>query len=70
MGMLVGSCKRGIMTEMDVVPLIHILLVLLVIFMIIPNSRGIRAEIPQESTDPRPQTTPDVVVVQFWRMAP
>jgi len=35
MGMLVGG-KRGIVSDMNVVPLIDILLVLLVIFMIIP----------------------------------
>ena len=35
MGMFVGG-KRGIVSEMNVVPLIDILLVLLVIFMIIP----------------------------------
>jgi biopolymer transport protein TolR len=64
MGMSVGGSQRGIMMEMNVVPLIDILLVLLVIFMIIPNSRGIKAEIPQQSSDPRPQTTPNVVVIQ------
>ena len=35
MGML-GGGKRGIVSDMNVVPLIDILLVLLVIFMIIP----------------------------------
>jgi biopolymer transport protein ExbD len=47
MGLSIGSSKRGIMTEMNVVPLIDILLVLLVIFMVIPNSRGIMAEVPR-----------------------
>jgi biopolymer transport protein TolR len=66
MGMPVGGSKRGIMREMNVVPLIDILLVLLVIFMIIPNSRGMKVEIPQ----PGPAGTPakrepdDVIVVQ------
>ena len=42
MGMLVGG-KRGIVSEMNVVPLIGILLVLLVIFTIIPgHSEGWR----------------------------
>ena len=36
-GIAVGGPKRGIMSEMNVVPLIDVLLVLLVIFMIIPH---------------------------------
>jgi biopolymer transport protein ExbD len=44
--------------------LIDMLLVLLVIFMMIPNSRGITAEIPQPSPDAEPRDVPDVVVVQ------
>ncbi len=47
MVMSVRGSKRGTFTEMNVVPLIDILLVLLVIFMIIPNSRGMKVEIPQ-----------------------
>jgi biopolymer transport protein TolR len=62
MGMSVGGSDRGIMTEMNVVPLIDVLLVLLVIFMLIPNSRGIKAEIPRQTTD-APREKPDGVVV-------
>src|SRR5258707_2682174 len=36
MGMQVGESKGGAMAEMNVVPLIDILLVLLIIFMVIP----------------------------------
>jgi biopolymer transport protein TolR len=65
MGVSVGGSKRGIMREMNVVPLIDILLVLLVIFMVIPNSRGMKVEIPQPSTVDEPVgPPPDVVVVQ------
>jgi biopolymer transport protein TolR len=65
MGISVGDSKRGILREMNVVPLIDILLVLLVIFMVIPNSRGMKADIPQPSTDDS-ETKPrdDTVVVQ------
>lgn len=39
--------RRGAVCDPNIVPLIDILLVLLVIFMVIPHSRGFRAEIPQ-----------------------
>ncbi len=47
MGISLGS-KRGVVSDPNIVPLIDILLVLLVIFMLIPHSRGLRAQIPQE----------------------
>jgi biopolymer transport protein ExbD/biopolymer transport protein TolR len=63
--MSVGG-KRGIVSEMNVVPLIDILLVLLVIFMIIPkHSVGLDALVPQPSVEKLPPASPvDVVVVQ------
>ena len=63
MGMSVGGANRGTFMEMNVVPLIDILLVLLVIFMIIPNSRGMKVQVPQQSSDPQPRPAPDDVVV-------
>jgi biopolymer transport protein TolR len=63
MGMLVGG-KRGTVSEMNVVPLIDILLVLLVIFMVIPHTRGLKAEIPQDSTESRGPDKPSIIVVQ------
>ncbi len=67
MGMLVGG-KRVIVSDMNVVPLIDILLVLLVIFMIIPvYSTGLDAQIPQPSTEKTrtaPREEEEVVVIQ------
>jgi biopolymer transport protein TolR len=66
MGMSVGGSNRGIVAEMNVVPLIDVLLVLLVIFMIIPHHQtGLRAEIPQLATDSAPPSAePNIVVIR------
>jgi biopolymer transport protein TolR len=64
MGMSVGG-KRGIVSDMNVVPLIDILLVLLVIFMIIRGySVGQDALVPQPSVEEVLGPPPDVVVIQ------
>src|SRR5579885_2164284 len=49
MGMQVGESKGGAMAEMNVVPLIDILLVLLIIFMVITplTPKGLDALVPQ-----------------------
>jgi biopolymer transport protein TolR len=64
MGMSVGG-KRGIVSDMNVVPLIDILLVLLVIFMMIRGySLGEEALVPQPSVEKVQGPPPDVVVIQ------
>ena len=63
MGVVVG--KRGIVSDMNVVPLIDILLVLLVIFMIIPHQRGLQAELPQQTDRPFPYDPPETIIIQI-----
>jgi biopolymer transport protein TolR len=61
--MQVGS-NRGIQAEMNVVPLIDILLVLLVIFMIIPtHQKGLDATIPRPPADRSEAVEPEGLVV-------
>lgn len=64
MGIPVGS-NRGTFAEMNVVPLIDILLVLLVIFMIIPHHQtGMMAQLPQPAERAPADPQPSVIVVQ------
>lgn len=66
MGMQVGGAKGGAFAEMNVVPLIDILLVLLVIFMIIPHEqKGLEALVPQPPTIAQPPPPDLVIVVQI-----
>ena len=70
MGIGLMSGKRGAVADVNVVPLIDILLVLLVIFMIIPHRQmGLQANLPQqEAGKPAPNDPPDpdpgLIVVQ------
>jgi biopolymer transport protein TolR len=64
MGVVVG--RRGIVSDMNVVPLIDILLVLLVIFMIIPHrQKGLEAAIPQQTDRRGPFDPPGTIIVQI-----
>jgi biopolymer transport protein TolR len=65
MGISVGGSNRGIFVEMNVVPLIDVLLVLLVIFMIIPHKQsGLPAELPQPAPELPTDPQPAAIVVQ------
>jgi biopolymer transport protein ExbD len=69
MGIAVGK-KGGAMSDMNVVPLIDILLVLIIIFMVITprTPKGLEALVPQPNPNPQAQADPmllnKTVVVQ------
>ena len=57
--------KRGIVSDVNVVPLIDILLVLLVIFMIMPHRQmGLMAELPQQGSSQGRLEPPESIIVQ------
>jgi biopolymer transport protein TolR len=67
MGISFASAVRGSVAEINVVPLIDILLVLLIIFMVIsPHvAAGLPVALPEPAPPTGPERTPDVVVLQL-----
>jgi len=66
MGIGIVNGKCGIVSEVNVVPLIDILLVLLVIFMIMPHRQmGLMAELPQPATSPNTVEPTGNIIVQI-----
>lgn len=67
MGISLGGARLGTIAEVNVVPLIDILLVLLVIFMVIrPQVQaGLQVELPQQTMTKTPAPV-DVIVVQVF----
>lgn len=65
MGIGLTGGRGGIVSDVNVVPLIDILLVLLVIFMIMPHRQvGLQASLPQQASEPAPVAPPEPIVVQ------
>jgi len=66
MSMTSGAC-RGLSTDMNVTPLIDVLLVLLIIFMVVLPERhfGEKTEIPQPTTESSAQDQEETIVIQL-----
>jgi biopolymer transport protein TolR len=66
MGISLGGSRHAVLAEMNVVPLIDILLVLLHIFLVIsPHVPvGLAVALPSPAVDSPPELSPNVIVVQ------
>ena len=62
-----AGARKGPAAEINVTPLIDVLLVLLIIFMVIlpKHELGELAQIPQPNTEPAPANRPDPIVIQL-----
>jgi len=67
MAMDVGSNKKGAKSDINVTPLIDVVLVLLIIFMVLTPSmmKHLTAAVPKKSEDTTPQVSETVIVVEY-----
>ena len=66
MGIVLLGGERGIVADVNVVPLIDVLLVLLVMFMIIPHrQKGLQASLPQAASPPVVADPPKTIIVRL-----
>jgi biopolymer transport protein ExbD len=66
-GTLGGGKGRGIISGINVTPLVDVVLVLLIILMVSANyivSRSMKVDLPKTSTSDEPAATPSTVVLQ------
>jgi len=67
MAMDVGKKKRGVSSEINVTPLIDVVLVLLIIFMVLTPSmlKHLTANVPKKSEDAAPTVSESTIVVEY-----
>src|SRR6476661_6785060 len=65
--MAMSSSQRGINADMNVTPMIDILLVILIIFMMMMPDKtlGLNAIVPQDSPNPHEPQPENIVVIQL-----